>query len=111
MAQLNDIMKPVGVKVDYSTPLKKGKSALASKHKLVINENQLHRYLKKSEQLPYKSDVQNYMTDYSGYTDTLEAFSSYEGRKIRHQKSQIRWTVGAMVTSVMIFCKYSKAGT
>ncbi|MCW7551882.1 hypothetical protein NX722_04340 [Endozoicomonas gorgoniicola] len=101
MALLNDIMKPVGVKVDYSTPLKKGKSALASKHKLVINENQLHRYLKKAEQLPYKSDVQNYITDYSGYTDTLEAFSSYEGRKIKHQKSQTRWTVGTMVTSAI----------
>ena len=101
MAQFNDILKPVGIKVDYSTPLKKGKSALASKHKLVINENRMHAYLEKSGQLPERSTVKEYITNYSGDTDTLEAFSNYEDRKIKHQKSQTKWTVGAMVTSAI----------
>ncbi|UYM15512.1 hypothetical protein [Endozoicomonas euniceicola] len=101
MAQFNDILKPVGIKIDYSTPLKKGKSALASKHKLVINENRIHSYLEKSKQLPDRSVVKKYITNYSGDTETLEAFSSYEDRKIKHQKSQARWTVGAMVTSAI----------
>ena len=101
MAQFNDILKPVGIKIDYSTPLKKGKSALASKHKLVINESRMHTYLEKSNQLPDRSVVKKYITNYSGDTETLEAFSSYEDRKIKHQKSQTRWTVGAMVTSAI----------
>ncbi len=109
MKAFNDIVKTMGVKIDYSTPVKQGKSALASRHKFVIDDKKLHSFLKKSAQLPEKKDIKNLIVSYKEDAEILKAFSGYEARKIRHQSNQVGWTAGVLLASVVPVVQLDKA--
>ncbi|KEI70707.1 hypothetical protein [Endozoicomonas elysicola] len=109
MKEFNDIVKTMGVKIDYSTPVKQGKSALASRHKFVIDDKKLHSFLTKSAQLPEKVDIKEHIVSYKNDAETLKAFSGYEARKIKHQSSQLDWTAGAMLASIVPVLQVDKA--
>ncbi|MGB0360166.1 MAG: hypothetical protein ACPGEF_01980, partial [Endozoicomonas sp.] len=95
----NDILKPLGAKIDFSSPFKKGKSAMASRHKFVIDENKLFKFLESKNQLPSKQEVKNYILSFEGSAPIMKEFSGYEARKYRHQKSQTQWTAATLAAS------------
>ncbi|WP_299735723.1 hypothetical protein [uncultured Endozoicomonas sp.] len=101
MKQLNDILKPLGARMDFSKPWKLGKSAMASRHKFVIDENKLYKYLASKNRLPEKKSVRDYILSFEDSAPILKEFSNYESRKYRHQKSQAQWTAASLTASFL----------
>ena len=59
MQQFNAIVKPMGLKMNYKTPLLKkfSESALASRHEFVVNTKQFRSHLKAVDKLPAKGEI------------------------------------------------------
>ena len=106
MQQFNAIVKPLGLHMNFSTPLKKiGEAALASQHEFTVSDKQLYGHLKAAEILPTTKDIKGQIVAYEKDASTLKHFADYEARKIAHQKMRVEYTTLALLLSAVPIVK------
>ena len=107
MQQFNAIVKPMGLKMNYKTPLLKkfGESALASQHEFVVNTKQFHCHLKAVNKLPSKGEIRQQILKHKDDAEVLKLFANYEERKIGHQKGKVQFTTAALLTTAIPVAK------
>lgn len=101
MRQFNAIVKPLGIHMNFSTPLLKkvGESALASQHELAVNYKQFYDHLKATERLPTTTEIKDQIIAYEEDALTLKQFADYESSKIDHQRIRVAVTSTALLLS------------
>ena len=111
MQQFNAIVKPMGLKMNYKTPLLKkfGESALASQHEFVVNTKQFHSHLKAVNKLPGKGDIQRQILKHKDDAEVLKLFANYEERKIDLHKFKVGFTTAALLATAMPVVKVDYA--
>ena len=111
MQQFNAIVKPMGLKMNYKTPLLKkfGESALASQHEFVVNTKQLHSHLKAVNKLPGKGEIQRQILKHKDDAEVLKLFANYEERKIDLHKFKVGFTTAALLATAMPVVKVDYA--
>ena len=111
MQQFNAIVKPMGLKMNYKTPLMKkfGESALASQHEFVVNTKQFHSHLKAVDKLPTKGEIKQQILKHKDDAEVLKLFANYEERKIALHKNKVQLTTAALLTTAIPFVKVDYA--
>ena len=101
MRQFNAIVKPLGIHMNFSTPLlnKIGESALASQHEFAVDFKQFYDHLKAAELLPAATEIKDQIIAHEEDALTLKQFADYECSKIEHQKMRVVWTAAALLLS------------
>ena len=107
MQQFNAIVKPMGLKMNYKTPLlrKFGESALASQHEFVVNTKRFHSHLKAVDKLPTKGEVQQQILKHEDDAEVLKLFANYEERKVDLHKNKVQFTTAALLTTAVPVAK------
>ena len=101
MQQFNAIVKPLGIHMNFSTPLLKkvGESALASQHEFSVNYKQFYDHLKATELLPATTEIKDQIIAHEEDALTLKQFADYESSKIVHQRIRVATTTTALLSS------------
>ena len=107
MQQFNAIVKPMGLKMNYKTPLLKkfGESALASQHEFVVNTKRFHSHLKAVDKLPTRREIQQQILKHKDDAEVLKLFANYEERKVDLHKNKVRYTTAALLTTAVPVAK------
>ena len=107
MQQFNAIVKPMGLKMNYKTPLLKkfGESALASQHEFVVNTKRFHSHLKALDKLPTRREIQQQILKHKDDAEVLKLFANYEERKVDLHKNKVRYTTAALLTTAVPVAK------